>query len=168
MDIATVILLIFIMVWMVYMTLGFHARQRRLEFRMDGLEEQIKRELNSSFQQITNARLIATTVDARTDKFPSFMDGHQELTKRISKIESEMSGVNTTLEYMKLLKSKIATIEKDLAIAKTSTEALAKELRQTVHYLEQTTGGVAKASMEMKETYDFIITNITTERKQNE
>ena len=41
---------------------------------MDGLEEQIKRELNASFQQITNTRLIATTVDARTDKFPSVIE----------------------------------------------------------------------------------------------
>ena len=149
MDIALVFCLIFIMAWMVYMTLGFHARQRRLEFRMDGLEEQIKRELNASFQQITNTRLIATTVDARTDKFPSVIDAYQELIKRISKLESDMSGVNTTLEYIKLLKQQQTRFEKDLTM------------------LEQTAGGMAKASTELMQAYEPIREILFEEMKQH-
>ena len=143
MDIVIAFIITIALLYCGYYYYRLTQAQKSLYWEIQALEMKINRELENSMQEFIRAQFTANTVDVRTINVPRMEANIEQLLKRIAVLEGEISAVHGAMEYMKLLKFQMTSLE--------------KLVKDEVAYLDQTTGGMAKASTEVVEMYRPIV-----------
>lgn len=143
MDIVMFFIVTTALIFCAYQYRKMTQAQEGLFCEVRALEMKINRELESNMQQLIRTKFTADTLDVRTKQVPRMEATTENLLKRITVLEGEISAVYGAMEYMNLLKFQMETLE--------------KLVKDEVAYLDQTTGGMAKASTEIVEMYQPVV-----------
>lgn len=114
--------------------------QQNFNVRYAAQMESINRELTKYYNALTQMILLAKTTDERTKTYPQFEDNQKEFLRRLVEINKELKAASESVTYMKILKERMDTQEKEIA--------------NKIGYVEQLSAGVVKSGIEIVERYE--------------